>query len=155
MSSVCRLDPGLQIVAFAVGESQRYLRQGLLACCDGGAGEGTCDRHRHSEVDDPLDLAAARPHHAGKLLELAKDFGGLGKHDLAGGRGTQAARTSLQQDEAQPFFELRDLLTERGLRDMDLRGGARKTAGFDDFHKIAQMTKLHCRVLPRSLSWPA
>jgi hypothetical protein len=38
---------------------------------------------------------------------------------------------------------------------MDFRGGPRKTAGFDDLHKIAQMTKLHCRVPPRSPSWPA
>ena len=130
-----RLDPGLQIVAFAVGEFQRYLRQGLLACCDGGAGEGARDGDRHSEVDDTLDLAAARTHDAGKLLELAKNFGGLGKHDLAGGRGTYAARASVQQDDTQSVLKLPDLLTERRLRDMDFRGSARKLPAPTTFTK--------------------
>ena len=149
-----RLDPGLKHVAVGVGEFQRHFRQCFLACRDGRAGDAARERYRHSEVDDAFDLAAARPHNAGKLFELTKDFGGLAKHDLAGGRGAHAARASLQQGEAEPFFKLPDLLTERGLRDVDLCGGTRKAARFDDLHEIAQMTKLHDRVPPRRfLGW--
>ena len=86
-----RLDSGLKQVAVAVREFQRYFREGFLACGHGRTGKGARDRHRHSEVDDTLDITGARTHNSGKLLELTQDFGGLAKHDLAGGCGTNAA----------------------------------------------------------------
>src|ERR1700726_3933118 len=150
-----RLDPVLKHIAVCVGKCQRHLWQCFLARRDSRASDSARERYRNSEIYDTFNLAAARPHNAGKLFELTKDFGGLAKQDLAGGRGTNAARASLQQGEAEPFFKLPDLLAERGLRHVDRSSGARKAAPFDDLHEIAQMTKLHDRVPPHCLlGWP-
>src|ERR1700730_18778685 len=111
-----RLDPVLKHIAICVGKFQCHFWQGLLARRDSRASDATRERYRNSEIDDAFNLAAARPHNAGKLFELTKDFGGFAKHDLAGGRGANAARASLQQGEAEPFSQLPALLTNCRLR---------------------------------------
>jgi hypothetical protein len=141
-----RLDPVLKDIAVSVRKLQCHLWQRFPARRDSEAGDTAREGNRNSEIDDTLHLAATRPHNAGKLFELTKNFGGLSVHDCAGRRGANAARTSLEQGEAKPFFKLPHLLTKCGLRHVDRCSSPRKAARFDDLHEIAQMTKLHGRV---------
>ncbi|BAL75168.1 hypothetical protein S23_19550 [Bradyrhizobium cosmicum] len=58
------------------------------------------------------------------------------KHRTCGSR-TDAACAAQEETHAEPFLKLPNLLAERGLRDMYHGGGARKTAGLNNFHEIA------------------
>src|SRR5580692_9519765 len=72
-----------------------------------------------------------------------QDGRGLLVEDFTGGRGADTPRAALKQRDAQSFLQLGDLLAQCRLRDMDDRSRPGKASGLDDFHEVAELTKLH------------
>ncbi len=110
------------------------------------------------EVERPERLDRPDEHPAGaqpaQRVEVRGDRVDLGERPpraaqdrLPGLRHADRAARALKQFEAQLALEAADLLAERGLRDVQLRGRAREVALLGDGGEVAQLAQLHAFIV--------
>jgi hypothetical protein len=89
---------------------------------------------------------------SGKMIDLTENLMGFADDSRSGFSEAHFALGPVEQLDAQFFFQLADLLTQRRLADVEAYGGATKVQLFGDGDKITQVAQLH--QLPNSFRAP-
>ena len=81
------------------------------------------------------------------MLEAAEDVFRLAQEYATGVGQRHVMPAPFEKRDADLCFQLADLLTERRLRGMEPRGGAREVELVGHRHEVPEMTQFHCNRL--------